>query len=99
MNPAYLWNMHTLEDWLRLKMASGESAEHIIQELGISHRTLQEWMSFPFPTITLTHLQAIARSRDWSVGKTARWLEIKPNHLAELQRARSIEPAASKGRH
>lgn len=80
----YPWNNQVLTDWLKLKMAAGETLYKLSSDLQISCFVIQEWMTLSFPKITLSQIKLIADYRSWTLEHTAEWLDIKPAHMSEM---------------
>jgi len=79
------WHIQKLVDWLRLELSVGKSSQELAENLCVSQDLLDDWLTLPLPNITLDNIRSIAHYRGWSVDRTAQWLGISSNHLAELK--------------
>lgn len=92
----YRWNIQALVDWTRNEVSRTGNFQVLSERLRIPQRDLREWLLIPFPSITLEHLQLIARYRSCDVDEVVHWLDIQPAHLSEL-REHSLAPSRDKG--
>lgn len=85
----YPWNLQALADWIQQEIENGISRQHLESKLEISSEVMRQWLTTPASEsltaiITLAQLQSIARYRQWTVDKTAQWLDIRSAHLEEM---------------
>ena len=83
----YPWNTQNLIDWLSSEQAKYDSLERLSEALNISSLTLWKWKRHQLFEITLDHINALAKYRNWDVTGVVQWLEINSFHLEDLRKA------------